>query len=105
MLNNNLIHSENIISLSQWYCILSNYVTYYWILLLLIKECSSGHYGLNCDRSCDGCLSDSCDREYGTCTNTSGCKHGRLPGGMPGRPKCDTGKWKKIATVFLYQNH
>ena len=35
--------------------------------------------------SCDGCLSDSCDSEYGICADTSGCK----PGWQPRQQKCD----------------
>lgn len=42
-----------------------------------ITECSHGYYGFNCNESCDGCLSDSCDKEHGVCTDTSGCKHRR----------------------------
>ena len=105
MLSNNLIHSENIILLSQCYCIIYNYVAYYWILLLLIEECSSGNYGFNCDKSCDGCLSNSCDREFGFCTNTSGCKPGRLPNGTHERLECDTGICKRYGTIFLFQSH
>jgi len=41
-----------------------------------IIECSVGSYGYNCNQSCDGCLSDSCDTEYGVCENTTGCKPG-----------------------------
>jgi hypothetical protein len=35
-----------------------------------ITECSHGYYGFNCNESCDGCLSDSCDKEHGVCTDT-----------------------------------
>lgn len=53
----------------------------------MIIECSPGRYGYNCNQACDGCLSDSCDKEHGVCTNTSGCK----PGWQIGQPKCDIG--------------
>jgi hypothetical protein len=43
-------------------------------------ECSLGYYGYNSNESCDGCLSDACDRESGICINTSGCNPGRHPG-------------------------
>ena len=69
------------------------------LLLFSIIECSLGHYGHNCDKSCHGCLSDYCDREFGVCTNTTGCKPGRLPGGTPGRLKCDKGI-SKICFIF-----
>ena len=52
----------------------------------LFIECNYGFYGQNCNQSCDGCLSDSCDREHGVCTDTTGCK----PGWQPGL-KCDKG--------------
>ena len=64
------------------------------MVLLMISECDSfciecspGRYDLNCNKSCDGCLSDDCDKEYGVCTNTSGCK----PGWQYGHSKCDKG--------------
>ena len=41
-----------------------------------IIECRVGSYGYNCNQSCYGCLSDSCDTEYGVCGNTTGCKPG-----------------------------
>jgi hypothetical protein len=44
--------------------------------MFYIVECSHGSYGYNCNESCDGCLSDSCDKEHGVCTDTSGCKPG-----------------------------
>ena len=46
-----------------------------------------GYYGYKCNISCDGCLSDSCDSEYGICTDVSGCK----PGWQPRQAKCDIG--------------
>jgi hypothetical protein len=46
-----------------------------------------GYYGYNCNRSCDGCLSDTCDSEYGVCADMSGCK----PGWQPRQPKCYLG--------------
>lgn len=60
----------------------------------MIIECSPGRYGYNCNQACDGCLSDSCDKEHGVCANTSGCK----PGWQIGQPKCDIG----IGTIFFF---
>ena len=58
-------------------------------------ECSLGRHGFNCNQSCEGCLSDSCDKEYGVCTDTTGCKLGW----QYGQPwKCDKGILKKYCT-------
>ena len=54
---------------------------------MCILECSLGNYGYNCNRSCDGCLSNSCNKEYGECTNTTGCK----PGWQSVNQTCDKG--------------
>ena len=56
--------------------------------MIYIVECSHGSYGYNCNESCDGCLLDSCDREHGVCTDTTGCKPGRQLGQLM---KCDIG--------------
>jgi hypothetical protein len=45
-------------------------------LMPFLIECSLGYYGYNCNQSCDGCLFDSCDKEDGVCTDTTGCKPG-----------------------------
>jgi hypothetical protein len=70
------------------------------MLLFFIIECSLGHYGYNCDKSCDGCLSDSCDKEDGVCTNTTGCK----PGRQHRQPwKCDKGmQIKSYLLIFIH---
>jgi hypothetical protein len=52
----------------------------------LFIECSLGYYGYNCNQSCDGCLSRSCD-DYGDCTDGTGCN----PGWQLGEMKCDRG--------------
>ena len=59
--------------------------------MFYIVECSHGSYGYNCNESCDGCISDYCDKEHGVCTDTSGCK----PGWQPGQTKCDLRMFKK----------
>jgi hypothetical protein len=51
--------------------------------------------------SCDGCLSDSCDSEYGICTDTSGCK----PGWQPRQPKCEIGILMKNIILYLKVTH
>jgi hypothetical protein len=48
-------------------------------------ECSHGRYDFSCNKSCDGCLSDDCDKKYGVCTDTSECK----PGWQYRYSKCD----------------
>jgi hypothetical protein len=55
--------------------------------MFYVVVCSDGSYGYNRNQSCDGCLSDSCEKELGVCTDTSGCK----PGWQHGQPKCDKG--------------
>ena len=60
--------------------------------MYVIIECSLGYYGNNCNQSCDGCLSDSCDKEDGYCTNKTGCK----PGWKFENPKCDKGMTKVL---------
>jgi len=74
----------------------NNYLSEAILLIMLLMasaclsyciECSLGRYGFNCNQSCDGCLSDACDNENGTCINTPGCK----PGWQYGHPKCDKG--------------
>ena len=55
-----------------------------------------GYYGYNCNISCDGCLSNACDSEYGICTDVSGCK----PGWLPKQPKCDLGILMKNNFLF-----
>ena len=55
--------------------------------MFFIVECSLGYYGYNCNQSCHGCFSDSCDKENGVCTDTSGCK----PGWRYEQLKCDKG--------------
>ena len=68
--------------------------------LFFIKECDHGQYGFNCDKSCDGCLSDDCDRNFGKCKNTSGCK----PGKQSGQEKCDLGMFNKYCPFSLLKS-
>ena len=50
-------------------------VVYYTLLQCsFIIEGILGHYGYNCEESCNGCL---LDREHGVCTDTTACKPGR----------------------------
>jgi hypothetical protein len=56
------------------------YYSLFWCSSII--ECSHGYYGYNCSESCDGCLLDSCERENGVCTDTSGCKPRRQLGQM-----------------------
>ena len=57
-------------------------MVYHSLFWCSIIECSHGYYGYNCNESCDGCLLDSCVRENGVCTDTSGCKPRRQLGQM-----------------------
>jgi hypothetical protein len=36
------------------------YCPFFWLSYSI--ECGPGRYGYNCNQSCDGCLSDSCDK-------------------------------------------
>ena len=67
--------------------------------MFYVVVCSDGSYGYNCNQSCDGCLSDSCDKEHGVCTDTSGCK----PGWQHGQTKCDLRMFKKWLIITSEQ--
>ena len=73
------------------------YLPLIWLSFNL--ECSVGSYGYNCSQSCDGCLSNSCDKRQGVCTNTTGCK----PGWQyvhSGLQKCDIGMLRKCSIIY-----
>jgi len=50
-----------------------------------ISACGKGTYGLNCNTSCNNCLSKTCDNVEGLCTIKDTCKPGYLGS------KCDQG--------------
>ena len=50
-----------------------------------ISACGKGTYGLNCNTSCNNCLSETCDNVEGLCTIKDTCKPGYLGS------KCDQG--------------
>ena len=60
-----------------------------------IIECSVGTYGYNCSQSCDGCLSDSCQNQYGYCLDQYGCKPG-WQYAKSTQNKCDIGMLRKV---------
>ncbi|CAC5379812.1 PTPRT [Mytilus coruscus] len=59
-------------------------------LLQPYSECSHGYFGRNCSQSCDGCISNICDRFDGFCNVTNKCKPGYI-----NHPKCNQScaKW------------
>jgi hypothetical protein len=40
------------------------------------KRCSKGHFGNNCNDTCDGCISELCNRFDGVCDMQDQCKAG-----------------------------
>ena len=75
-----------------------DYLYLHLILLSFIIECSVGNYGYNCNQSCDGCLSNSCDKKQGVCTNTTGCKPG-WQYAQSEQQKCDIGMLRKCSSI------
>jgi hypothetical protein len=69
-------------------------VEYTLLQCSFIIECIHGHYGYNCEESCDGCL---LDREHGVCTDTTACKPGKQSGLLK---KCDKGIEQSNLTIF-----
>ena len=63
-----------------------------------IIECNLGNYDYNCNQSCHGCLSDSCDTEYGICLDQSGCKPG-WQYVQSGHHKCDIGMLRNCSII------
>ena len=66
-----------------------------------ILECSLGNYGYNCNQSCEGCLSDACQRTHGHCIDQSGCKPG-WHYGQPGQGKCNIGIITILQLVVMH---
>ena len=54
-------------------------------IYLFFSACGKGTYGLNCNTSCNNCLSETCDNVEGLCTIKDTCKPGYLGS------KCDQG--------------
>ena len=50
-----------------------------------ISGCGKGTYGLNCNTSCNNCLSEKCDNVEGLCMIKDTCRPGYLGS------KCDQG--------------
>ncbi|XP_052067766.1 receptor-type tyrosine-protein phosphatase alpha-like [Mytilus californianus] len=49
-----------------------------WVGNRCNKKCSTGYFGRNCSQSCEGCISDLCDRFDGFCNVTDKCKPGYI---------------------------
>ena len=43
---------------------------------ILLKACSKGHFGTNCNDTCDGCISELCNSSDGVCDIQDLCKAG-----------------------------
>jgi hypothetical protein len=76
-----------------------DYLYLHLIWLSFIIECSVGNYGYNCNQSCDGCLSNSCDEKQCVCTNTTGCKPG-WQYVQSEQQKCDIGMLRKCFIIY-----
>ena len=63
-----------------------------------IIECSVGNYGYNCNQSCDGCLSNSCQITLGYCLDQSGCKPG-WQYAQSVQNKCDIGMLRTCSII------
>jgi hypothetical protein len=45
-------------------------------MCILLTACSKGHFGNNCNDTCDGCISELCNRSDGVCDIKDQCKAG-----------------------------
>jgi hypothetical protein len=63
---------------------------------IFVKACNKGHFGNNCNETCDGCISELCNSYDGVCDIEDMCKAGWY--GL----KCDKGKCIKLYGVFFY---
>jgi hypothetical protein len=61
-----------------------------YLFYILFKACSKGHFGNNCNETCDGCISELCNSSDGVCDSEDICKAGWY--GL----KCDKGKCLKL---------
>jgi hypothetical protein len=43
------------------------FITLFFLLYILLTACSKGHFGNNCNDTCDGCISELCNRSDGVC--------------------------------------
>ena len=69
-----------------------------------IIECRVGAYGYNCNQSCDGCLSDSCERQNGSCLDQSGCKPG-WQYAKSTQKQCGIGMLRKCSSMHMKEIH
>ena len=45
-------------------------------IYILLQACSKGHFGNNCNDTCDGCISKLCNSSDGVCDIPGFCKAG-----------------------------
>ena len=48
----------------------------FYFFYILFKACSKGHFGNNCNYTCDGCISELCNPFDGVCDIQDLCKAG-----------------------------
>ena len=63
-----------------------------YFVYILLTACSKGHFGNNCNDTCDGCISELCNRSDGVCDIKDQCKAGWHD------VKCDNG-----TCIILYK--
>jgi hypothetical protein len=52
------------------------FTVWFCCFLFHLTACSKGHFGNNCNDTCDGCISELCSRFDGVCDIQDQCKTG-----------------------------
>lgn len=69
-----------------------------------ILECIEGHFGRNCNRSCDGCISNRCQATNGLCYNDTGCEPGYYFEEYCNKSTYTTGSYFVFSATFFIVN-
>jgi hypothetical protein len=56
--------------------VVSSQILRFIFLYILLTACSKGHFGNNCNDTCDECISELCNRFNGICDIQDQCKTG-----------------------------
>lgn len=58
-------------------------------IISAVSECNKGTFGLNCTKTCNGCIVNECNHINGVCKIDSVCKPGYVYGKYCNESKCD----------------